>query len=111
MSVFTVITWMLFGGLFPISFFWLRRAWRIGIKKDYSYVALKRGNPPDNPQRFALVSVGINLIAGLILATVILLILIIGLSYDSWTAIAGTTIWVKFFVEFIVSRQAHFKRK
>ncbi len=111
MSVFTVITWMMFGGLFPISFFWLRRAWLIGIKKDYSYVALKHGTPPDNPQRVAIFSIGINLISGLVLVTVILLIIIIGLNYDSWTAIAGTTIWMKFFAEFILSRHAHAKRK
>ena len=29
------------------------------------------------------------------------------LPYDTWTAIAGTTIWCKFFASFALSRQAH----
>lgn len=111
MLIYTILTWMMFLGLFLISYSWLKKAWRIGIKKDYSYVALKRGIPPKNPQRFVIFSLGINLISGLILVTVILLILLFGLNYDTWTAIAGTTIWMKFFAEFILSRHAHSDRK
>ena len=111
MNIYMALTWILFLGLFPISFFWLRKAWKIGIKKDYSYVALKKGLPPENPERYAVFSVGINIIAGLILAAIILLVIIIGLDYDTWTAVAGTTIWMKFFAEFILSRHAHSKRK
>jgi hypothetical protein len=29
------------------------------------------------------------------------------LEYDQWTAIAGTTIWCKFFASFAVGRHAH----
>ena len=48
---FTVaMTWILFLALFPIAFFWLRRAWRILIRRDFSEVALKRGEPPENPK-------------------------------------------------------------
>ncbi len=111
MNIYTTLTWMMFIGLFPLSFFWLKRAWSIGVKKEYSYVALKRGIPPKNPKRFAIFSVSINLISGLILVAVILLILLIGLNYDKWTAIVGTTIWTKFFAEFILSRHAHMNLK
>ena len=34
---------ILFLALFPMAFFWLRRAHRIFIKKNYSEVALKKG--------------------------------------------------------------------
>ncbi len=111
MKIHTIVTILMFIGLFPLSFFWLKRAWRIGMKKDYSYVALKHGIPPENPQQYAIYSIGINLISGLTLATVILLIVFIGLSYDTWTAIAGTTIWMKLFAEFILSRQVHMNWK
>lgn len=111
MSVYTALTWMMFIGLFPLSFFWLRRAYLIGIKKDYSFVALKRGLPPENPQKYAIYSLGLNLISGSIVAVVVLLIIITGLHYDTWTAIVGTTLWVKLFIGFILSRQAHIKRK
>jgi hypothetical protein len=29
------------------------------------------------------------------------------LDYDAWTAIAGSTIWCKFFASFALSRHAH----
>lgn len=101
----------MFIGLFPLSFFWLRRAWIIGIKKDYSYVAVKRGIPSGNPKKYAKYSIGINLVAGLVLITVILLIIIAGMEYKQWTAIAGSTLWMKLLAEFALSRQAHMKVK
>jgi hypothetical protein len=97
----------MFIGFFPLSFFWLKRAWAVAVRKDYSYVALKRGIPPPNPQRYAIYSILINLIPGSIIAALILLIAVAGLNYNTWTAIAGTTIWVKIFAEFILSRHAH----
>ena len=100
---------MMFAGLFPITFFWLRKAWRIGIKKDYSSVALKKGEPPPNPGKYAPYTAGINLIAGSVLGAAILLIIGAGLAYERWTAAAGITIWMKFFAEFILSRHAHMK--
>ena len=33
------MTWILFLALFPISFVWLRRAWRIVMYRDFSEVA------------------------------------------------------------------------
>ena len=111
LDIFTVVTWILFLGLFPISFFWLRKAWLIGIKKDYSHVALKKGLPPKNPKKYAPYAVAINLLGGLVLFIVILLIIIAGLHYDTWTAIVGPTIWMKFIADFILSRQAHLMQK
>jgi len=45
------MTWILFLALFPMTFIWLRRAFRIFIKKNYSEVALKKGLPPKNPRK------------------------------------------------------------
>ena len=66
------MTWVLFIALFPISFFWLRRAWRILVQRDYSEVALKRGVAPDKPKQFAFYAALINLLAGLVVVGVIL---------------------------------------
>lgn len=101
------LTWILFLALFPIGFFWLRRAWRILIKKDYSEVALKRGVPPENPGKFAFYAAAINLLAGVIVAWVILNILAGSMGYETWSAYAGITIWLKFIADFILSRHAH----
>ena len=44
------LNWILFLALFPIAFFWFRRAWRILFRRDFSEVALKRGMPPADPK-------------------------------------------------------------
>ena len=37
----------------------------------------------------------------------ILLVVFAGIPYETWTAIAGSTIYMKFIFDFIVSRHAH----
>lgn len=106
MDVSLAMTWILFLALFPMAFFWLRRTWRIVIKRDYSEVALKHGNPPPNAAKYAPYTAGVNLIAGTIAVAVILMVAIGGMPYDTWTAIAGSTVWMKFIADFLVSRHA-----
>ena len=101
------LTWILFLALFPMAFFWLRRAWRILVRRDFSEVALKRGEPPPDAERWAHLTMLINGVAGSVIAIVIVLVLFTGIAYESWTAIAGTTIWSKFFLDFALSRHAH----
>lgn len=101
------LTWLLFLALFPMAFIWLRRAWRIVMRRDFSEVALKRGVPPANPAKFAPFEAAINLIAGVIALSVILGVAFAQLDYGTWTAIAGSTIWCKLFASFILSRHAH----
>lgn len=98
------LTWILFLALFPIAFFWLRRAWRIIVKRDFSEVALKRGQSPPNPARFAPYEAAVDLVAGVVTMVVIVSVL---LDYSTWSAIAGSTIWCKFFMDFALSRHAY----
>jgi hypothetical protein len=90
-----------------MAFFWLRRAWRSQVRHDHSEVALKHGEPPPDVARWARWEMLINLVAGLAALYVILSVAAGLLPYDSWTAIAGTTVWSKFFASFALSRQAH----
>ncbi|MFZ9679223.1 MAG: hypothetical protein ACO3BH_12785 [Quisquiliibacterium sp.] len=106
-DVSVAITWILFLALFPMAFFWLRRAYRILIRRDFSEVALKGGEPPPNPEKWAPWEMIINALAGLVILFTILGILLGSLEYERWTAIAGTTIWSKFFVSFALGRHAH----
>lgn len=108
-DVSVALTWILFLALFPISFFWLRRVWRIVVRRDFSEVALKRGESPPHPEKFAPYEVAINLVAGVVLVVVILSVLAGHLNYETWTAIAGSTIWCKFFANYGLSRHAHLK--
>jgi len=111
MDVRLATTWIMFVALFPLAFFWLRRAWRIGIRRDFGEVALKQGESPSNPARLAPYAAAINLIAGGIAVGVIVSVLVGGLVYERWTAIAGSTIWMKLVADFILSRHAHPPKK
>ena len=101
------LNWILFLALFPIAFFWFRRAGRILFTRDFSEVALKGGMPPANPARYAPYTLAINLIGGTVIVFTIFGIVTGTMDFDTWTAIAGVTIWFKFFADYIVSRHAH----
>jgi hypothetical protein len=101
------LIWLMFLALFPLAFIWLRRAWRIFVRRDFSEVALKRGEPPASPARFAPYAGLINLICGVAIACVIVGVIAVGLKFETWTAAAGITIWGKFIADFILSRHAH----
>jgi hypothetical protein len=101
------MTWVLFIALFPLSFFWLRRAWRIAVKRDFSEVALKRGLPPTAPQKYAPYVAAINLLSGVIVVILIIGVVTAYYDYDTWSATAGVTIWFKLMADFIISRHAH----
>jgi len=101
------MTWLLFLALFPMAFIWMRRAWRIAVRRDFSEVALKRGVGPENPAKFAPYAAAINLLAGIVVLAVIVGVLMAYFDYQTWSAMAGITIWLKIIADFILSRHAH----
>lgn len=106
-DVSVALTWVLFLALFPMAFFWLRRAWRIVARRDFSEVAIKRGMPPRDPAKFAPFAAAINFIAGGIAVMVIIGVVAGQFTYETWSAMAGVTIWCKLFADFILRRHAH----
>lgn len=106
-SVF-IFNWIFLLALFPVTFFWLRRAYRILVKRDFSEVALKKGLPPTNVEKYAPYEMAINLVGGIVMAGVLVAVLgFQALAREDWIAIAGMTLWVKLFASFALSRQAH----
>ncbi len=101
------MTWLLFIALFPMAFIWLRRTWRIGVGRDYSEVALKKGVAPDHPEKYAPYAAAINLLAGVVIVSVIVGVLTASFDYETWSSMAGVTIWLKLIADFILSRHAH----
>lgn len=101
------MTWILFLALFPIAFYWFRRAYRILMKRDFSEVALKRGEPPPNPEKFAPYTFLNNALCGVAVLVAIFGVLIGHFEYESWSTLAGMTIWTKFLLDFAISRHAH----
>lgn len=106
-DVSVAMTWVLFLALFPMTFFWLRRAWKIFFRRDYSEVALKRGESPPHPEKWATTVGVLNLLAGGVAVWVIVGVVMGLFTYETWSAMAGSTIWIKIFADFIISRQAH----
>lgn len=120
-----IIDWLFLLALFPVAFFWLRRAWRIGVRRDFSEVALKKGMPPLNAEKYAPYEMVINLICGIVIVGVLVSVLVLPLlsvagltgesadAYvlrrDDWMAIAGSTLWIKLFCSFGLGRHAHMK--
>ncbi|MDD5057099.1 MAG: hypothetical protein PHQ60_04435 [Sideroxydans sp.] len=90
-----------------MAFIWLRRAWRIAVKRDFSEVALKRGQSPQNPVKYAPYAAAVNLLAGVVVVSVIVGVLTAAYDYATWSAMAGVTIWLKLIADFILGRQAH----
>ncbi|WP_439114615.1 hypothetical protein [Hydrogenophaga sp.] len=101
------IRMIFFLALFPVAFFWLRRAYRILVKNDFSEVALKKGLPPANAEKYAPYEMAINMIGGVVMVVLIIAILLGQLDYDTWVAIGGSTLWIKLFASFALGRQAH----
>lgn len=103
-----ILDWLFLLALFPVAFFWLRRAWRILVRRDFSEVALKKGVPPADAARFAPYEMAINLVGGVIMAGVLVAVLgFQALAREDWIATAGVTLWMKIFASFALSRHAH----
>ncbi len=60
-----------------------------------------------NVEKWAPYAMAINGVAGVAIVVAIVGVLLQGMPYDVWTAIAGSTIWCKFFADFGLSRHAH----
>ena len=101
------MTWILFLALFPMTFFWLRRSWRILVRKNYAEVAIKRGLPPANPKKWAPATGLLNLFCGGMAIWIIAGVVTASFSYETWSAMAGLTIWGKIIADFIIRSQAH----
>lgn len=108
MTSILIFNWIFLLALFPIAFFWLRRAYRILVKQDFREVALKKGLPPANAEKYAPYEMVINLVGGAVM--VVVLVAVLGfqaLASEDWIAIAGSTLWIKLLASFALSRQAH----
>ena len=61
---------------------------------------------PPRPERFAMFAGAINLVGGLVMLYVVFCVVVLALPYSTWSAIAGSTIWMKLIFDFILSRHA-----
>lgn len=103
-----IFNWLFLLALVPVAFFWLRRSWRIAVKRDFSEVALKKGVAPPDAARYAPFELLFNLVGGIVMVGVLVAVLgFQALERDDWIAIAGVTLWMKLLASFALSRHAH----
>ena len=88
MSIY-ILNWFFLLALVPVAFIWLRRAWRILVRRDFSEVALKKGVPPPDAEKYASYEMIINLVSGVVLVGVLVSVLVFqALDREDWMALA-----------------------
>jgi hypothetical protein len=97
---------LMFVGIFPLGIGMLFRAWGIGVRKDYRYVADWRGRSIQDGKSWAYAVMGINGVGGMGLLIVGILVLLTGLPFAMWSGATALIIWSYYFALQIVVRRA-----
>lgn len=88
---------LMFIGIFPLGIGMLFRAWKIGGRKDYRYVADWRGRAIEDGKRWAGAVMGVNSAGGVGLLLVGILVLPVGLPFAVWTGAIALILWSYYF--------------
>ncbi|MHB1085522.1 MAG: hypothetical protein ACYCZA_11870 [Thiobacillus sp.] len=97
---------LMFVGIFPLGIGMLFRAWGIGVRRDYRYVADWRGRSIQAGKRWANVVMTINGMGGIGLLTVGVLVLLVGLPFAMWSGATALILWSYYFALQIVVQRA-----
>ncbi len=101
---------LMFIGIFPLGVGMLFRAWKIGVRKDYRYVADWRGRAIQDGKRWAFAVLGINSVGGAGLLMVGVLVLLVGLPFTMWSGATALIFWSYFFALQIVVQRAQISK-
>jgi hypothetical protein len=97
---------LLFVGIFPLGIGMLFRAWKIGARKDYRYVADWRGRLIQDGKRWAYPVTVINAAGGAGLLLVGVLVLLVGLPFVIWSGATALIMWSYYFALQLVVQRA-----
>jgi hypothetical protein len=97
---------LMFVGIFPLGIGMLYRAWKIGARKDYRYVADWRGRLIQDGKRWAYLVMGINGAGGAGLLLLGVLVLLLGLPFVVWSGTTAFIIWSYYFALRLVVQRA-----
>lgn len=101
---------LMFVGIFALGIGMLFRAWAIGLRKDYRYVADWRGRMIEDGKRWAYVVMSINGAGGFGLLVLGALVLLVGLPFTLWSGLAALIMWSYYFaLRIVVQRASHLK--
>ncbi len=97
---------LMFVGVFALGFGMLFRAWKIGVRKDYRYVADWRGRVIAEGQRWAFPVLAVNGLGGTGLLAVGVWVIGVGMPFAMWTGASALIIWSYFFALQVVVHRA-----
>jgi hypothetical protein len=101
---------LMFAAIFPLGIGMLFRAWGIGMRKDYRYVADWRGRSIQDGARWANSVMAINGVGGMGLLLVGILVLWVGLPFAMWSGATALILWSYYFALQIVVQRARSSR-
>ena len=97
---------VMYVAIFPLGIGMLFRAWKIGVRKDYHYVADWRARLIDDGVHWACSVTAINGVSGSGLLVIGVLVLLIGLPFVVWSGATALIIWTYYFALRIVAQRA-----
>jgi len=101
-----ILAWIMFLALLPLSGATLYRAWKIGIRADFRYVAPWNRATLPQPERWAPSFVAMNLVAGAIFAGLFVCVLAGLMPFKQWSGVAAITLWAYFGLQQLLARKA-----
>lgn len=101
-----IIAWLMFLALIPLAIGMFYRAWKIGVRREFRFVAPWQGSTLPHPERWANWFVGINTIGGITLAGVVMAIVFRGVPFGTWAGAVGLTLWIYYALTQLVARKA-----
>ena len=91
------LAWLMFIALFPLGIGMVFRAWKIGVRRDYRYVADWRGRSFADGARWAKPVLATNALGGTGLLLVGVLVIVLALPFALWTGATALILWSYFF--------------
>lgn len=102
-----VLAWLLLLLGLALAALCFRRAWTILVKRNFAEVAVRRGEAPADPERWAPYAAVIHLVAGAVVSAAVLAALLGWAPFETWSSAIGLTLWTYLFALHMLARRAH----
>ncbi|PPE69109.1 hypothetical protein IS481_02470 [Caldimonas thermodepolymerans] len=102
-----LLAWLLLLLGIALAALCLKRAWTIIVRRNFAEVAVRRGQPPRDPERWAPYAAGIHLVCGALMTGAVLAALLGLAPYATWTGTIGLTLWGYLLALHLLARAAH----
>ncbi|WP_119153855.1 hypothetical protein [Caldimonas tepidiphila] len=106
-----VFAWLLLLLALALAALCFRRAWTILVRRNFAEVAVRQGQAPADPARWAPYAAVIHLVAGAVVLASVLAALLGLAPFSTWSSTVGLTLWIYLFALHLLARRAHVQGK